>query len=515
MKKNWKLFLGAILVCLLSVGTTVGTYLYLGKDNRGDVSGEFNQWGFRAGGYNTVAAENTDFTLAAEQSVNAVVHIKSTIQPAGNRQQIERSGQNIDPFEFFFGQRPRQQQQPRAGFGSGVIISQDGYIITNNHVISGASEIEVTANDGQVYKAKLAGSDEATDIALLKIEGENLPIIPFGDSDILRVGEWVLAVGNPFNLTSTVTAGIVSAKGRGNLFLGHGRQGGMRAQDKIESYIQTDAAVNPGNSGGALVNTRGELVGINTAIYSETGNFVGYSFAVPINLVKKVVADIREYGTVQRAILGVMIIDVPLLKETDPEVYEKLKVHEGVYVSGFLINSPALKAGLKEGDVITAVNGAGVKTVSELRVLINRYRPGDIVEVQVNRKGDVKTYKVELKNDQGTTSMVKNQSVGEILGAEFKALSDETKRTVGVSHGVEVTKLTNGKLKEAGIKNGFIIFSAGTNGVRIDTPETLIRIAETALKQAPDERVLYLRGLYPNDRVRFFAIDLNLEESKK
>ncbi|MDR0542103.1 MAG: trypsin-like peptidase domain-containing protein [Dysgonamonadaceae bacterium] len=522
--KNWKIFFGAVFVCLLSVGATIGTYSYLGKADKPFISGEFNQAGFQAVGYNTVAAENTDFTLAAEQSVNAVVHIKSVVNP-GNSQQAERRGRSMDPwsdpFEFFFGQMPRQQR-PQVGFGSGVIISKEGYIVTNNHVIAGANEIQVTTNDEQTFKAKLVGTDEATDIALLKIDGKNLPVIPFGDSDALKVGEWVLAVGNPFNLTSTVTAGIVSAKGRGSVFsgYGYGGQGGVRPQDKVESFIQTDAAVNPGNSGGALVNTKGELVGINTAIYSETGNFVGYSFAVPISLVKKVVSDIREYGAVQRAILGVSIIDVPALKELSesqrPDVnakeyaekYNRLKVKEGVYVDGFSLNSSAQKAGLKEGDVIIAINGTKVKTSNELKALVNRYRPGNIVEVQVNRNGDVKTCKVELKNDQGTTALVKNRSIAEVLGAEFKALSPETKRAVGVNYGVEVTKVTNGKLKEYGIKDGFIILTAGADGVRIDSPETLNKIIETALKQAPDERVLYIKGLYPNDRVRFYAIDL-------
>jgi Do/DeqQ family serine protease len=381
--KNWKLFFGAVFICLLSVGATVVTYSYLVKDGKLSVagSGEFNQTGFQAVGYNTVAAENTDFTLAAEQSVNAVVHIKSVVNPSTNNQQAERRGRNMDPFgdpfEFFFGPMPQQPQRPRVGFGSGVIISKDGYVVTNNHVINGASEIELTTNDEQTFKAKLVGTDEATDIALLKIEGKNLPVIPFGDSDALKVGEWVLAVGNPFNLTSTVTAGIVSAKGRGSVFsgYGYGGQGGMRAQDKVESFIQTDAAVNPGNSGGALVNTKGELVGINTAIYSETGNFVGYSFAVPISLVKKIVSDIREYGAVQRAVLGVVITDVPVLKDVEPETYEKLKAHEGVYVREFSPNSSAQKAGLKEGDVITAINGTKVKTSNELKALVNRYRP--------------------------------------------------------------------------------------------------------------------------------------------
>jgi Do/DeqQ family serine protease len=513
MKMNWRIFFSGVFICLLSVGVTVATYSYLDRNTASSVPNGFNQTGFQAVGLNAVAAENTDFTLAAAQSVNAVVHIKSVIKPSGN-QQVERRRLNIDPwsdpFEFFFGQTP-QQPRTRIGFGSGVIISKDGYIVTNNHVISGANEIEVTTNNEQTFKAKLVGTDEATDIALLKVDGKDLPVIPFGDSDALKIGEWVLAVGNPFNLTSTVTAGIVSAKGRGSVFsgYGYGNQGGLRAQDKVESFIQTDAAVNPGNSGGALVNTKGELVGINTAIYSETGNFVGYSFAVPISLVKKVVSDIREYGVVQRALLGILYVDVATLKESEPETYEKLKMHEGVYIKEFSPNSSAQKSGLKENDVITAINGVKVRNGNELKALINRYRPGNTIEVQINRAGEVKTYKVELKNDQGTTTLVKNRSVGEILGAEFKSLSADAKRKVGVNYGVEITKVTGGKLKEAGIKEGFIILTAGSDGARIDSPETFTRIVETALKQSPDERVLYLKGLYPNDRIRFYAIDLN------
>jgi Do/DeqQ family serine protease len=507
MKMNWKLLFGTLFVCLLSVGATIGTYSYLDKNDKVSASGEFNQTGFHPVGYNAVAAENTDFTLAAEQSVNAVVHIKSVAKPS---QSADRRGRSMDPFgdpfEFFFGQTPQRQQQPRVGFGSGVIISTDGYIVTNNHVVEGADEIEVVTNSEQTYTAKIIGKDEATDIALLKIEGKDFPVIPFGDSDALKVGEWVLAVGNPFNLTSTVTAGIVSAKGRGSVFAGNG-QGNGRPQDKVESFIQTDAAVNPGNSGGALVNTKGELVGINTAIYSETGNYVGYSFAVPISLVKKVVADIREYGAVQRAILGVIIMDVPGVKTEDPEAYEKLKVHEGVYIKSFSSTSSAQKAGLKEGDVITAINGTKIKTSNELKALVNRYSPGNTVEVQVQRGSDVKTYKVELKNDQGTTAIVKNRSVAEILGATFKELSPETKRAVGVNYGVEVSDLTNGKLKEAGIRNGFVILTA--NDTRLNSPETFTKIVETILKQDPDERGLYIKGLYPNDKIRFYAIDLN------
>jgi Do/DeqQ family serine protease len=514
MKVNGKMFLGALGVVLLSAGVTVATNGYLSAHrNRGEVK-DFVQSGFSTVGYQVVAAENTDFTLAAEQSVNAVVHIKSVTRPSSN-DRGDRRGRRVDPWsdpwEFFFGQAPQQQQRESVGFGSGVIVSGDGYIVTNNHVIDGADEIEVTTNDDRTFTARRVGTDEATDIALLKVDAKGLPVIPFGDSDELKVGEWVLAVGNPFNLTSTVTAGIVSAKGRGSVFSGYGYGGrnGASAQDKVESFIQTDAAVNPGNSGGALVNTKGELVGINTAIYSRTGNFVGYSFAVPISLVKKVVSDIREYGAVQRAVLGVTIADIAVLKDVEPETYEKLKVHEGVFVKGFLTNSSAQKAGLQEGDVIMTIDGIKVKTVNELRALVNRYRPGNTVEVKVNRNGSVKAYKVELKNDQGTTALIKSVGVDEILGAEVKALSAATKRTVGVSYGVEVVKLTGGKLKEAGIREGFVILTAGADGTRIDSPETFRSIVELALKQSPDERVLYIKGLYPNDRIRFYAIDLN------
>lgn len=505
--KTFKLLLGFVLVSILSAGVAVGTYSYINKDKANYSAEIFDQRGYYPVGLAN-AAENTDFTLAAERSVNAVVHIKSVATPSQRNNSNNR--RYFDPFEFFFGQSPQYQAQPRVGFGSGVIISTDGYIVTNNHVIDGADEIEVTMNDNEVYKAKLIGGDESTDIALLKIEGKEFPVIPFGDSDALKIGEWVLAVGNPFNLTSTVTAGIVSATGRGNIFSGYGGRSGSQygaTQDKIQSFIQTDAAVNPGNSGGALVNTRGELIGINTAIYSETGNFVGYSFAVPISLVKKVVSDIKEYGMVQRAILGVTVADLDALKELEPETYKKLKVHEGIYVNGFSSNSSAEKAGIKEGDVITAINGVKVKNFQELRAQLSRYSPGNKIEVQVQRGDDRKKFNVELKNDQGTTEAIKHKTVSEILGAGFKELSAETKKKVGVNYGVEVENITNGKLKNLGIKNGFIILTA--NDARIDSPEKLNQIVEALLKQAPDERGLYLRGFYPNDRVRYYAIDLN------
>ena len=506
--KTWKLVLGFLLVSLLSAGVAIGTYSYLNRNNVNYSSNNlFNQQGFRTVGYAT-PAENTDFTYAAEQTVNAVVHIKSVVKPSERSNRGNRGYAN--PFDFFFGNGDNPfnqpyQRQPRVGFGSGVIISSDGYILTNNHVIDGADEIEVTTNDDQVYKAKLIGNDDLTDVALLKIEGKDFHALPFGDSDQLRIGEWVLAVGNPFNLTSTVTAGIVSAKGRSEIMDGYSSRG---AQDKIQSYIQTDAAVNPGNSGGALVNTKGELVGINTLIYSETGNFVGYSFAIPINIAKKVVSDLKQYGVVQRALLGIQIYDLSYMKKEKPEKCDKIKINEGVYVDGFSSNSSAQKAGIQVGDVITAINGTKVKTGQELRAQVSRYSPGDKVDVQIYRNDATKNITVELKNDQGTTEVVKQKNPQDLLGATFKALADGQKTRLGINYGVEVTDLTNGKLKSAGMKKGFIILVANDN--RISSPEDMEDVVSATLKNDPDDRGLYIKGFYPDTRrMEYLAIDLN------
>jgi len=514
--KTWKLVIGFLVVSLLSASVAIGAYSYLNRKDGNFFSSNhlFNQSGFRTVGY-APPAENTDFTYAAEQSVNAVVHIKSVVKPSDNNRAGSRRGRgSIDPFEFFFGGDGNPflggqpyQRRPQVGFGSGVIISTDGYIVTNNHVIDGADEIEVTTNDDQVFKAKVIGSDDLTDVALLKIEGKDFHALPFGDSDILKVGEWVLAVGNPFNLTSTVTAGIVSAKGRGDISDNmYGSGGG--AQDKIQSYIQTDAAVNPGNSGGALVNTKGELVGINTAIISETGNYVGYSFAIPINLVKKVVSDLKQYGVVQRALLGVSIYDLSDLKQKEPDKYGKIKINDGVYVDGFSSSSSAQKAGIQVGDIITAINGTNIKTGQELRAQVSRFSPGDKVNIQVYRNDATKNYTVELKNDQGTTEVVKQRNPFDVLGATFKELSNDTKTRLGINYGVEVTDLSNGKLKSAGIRNGFIILSANDN--RISSPDDMDEVVSSILKQDADDRGLYIKGFYPDSRkMEYFAFDLN------
>ena len=503
--KTWKLVFGIILVSLLSASIAIGTYSYLnGKNENNFSSNSFTQSGFHTVGYAT-PAENTDFTYAAEQSVNAVVHIKSVARLS------ERRGRgNINPFEYFFGDGNPYQRPPRVGFGSGVIISNDGYIVTNNHVIDGAAEIEVTTNDDQVYKAKVIGNDDLIDVALLKIEGKDFHSLPFGDSDQLKIGEWVLAVGNPFNLTSTVTAGIVSAKGRGDI---SDRYGSSTDAQKIQSYIQTDAAVNPGNSGGALVNTKGELVGINTAIYSQTGNFVGYSFAIPINIVKKVVTDIKQYGVVQRANMGIYPLDLASLKEGKPDIYKKLNITDGVYVDSIPENSSAKKAGIQVGDVVTAINGAKIKNVQELRAQLSSFSPGNKVEVQVSRGDAMKTFTVELKNYQGTTDIVKPNILKSLLGASFKELSREAKTNLSINYGIEVTEISNGKFRSAGIQNGFVIMTANDN--RISTPGDLETVVTNILKKDPEERGLYLRGFYQiSQRIRtvYYAIDLNDQE---
>lgn len=517
MNTIWKGVLGVALVAAVGSGAAIGTSAYMMNHQQYLVSGDSTSNVFsqpvRMVNYASVAAENTDFTMAAESAVHGVVHIMAT----QNADESASQRQYIDPFEYFFGfggggsfQRPKAQ--PRVGAGSGVIISTDGYIITNNHVIEGADELEVTLNDNRKFDAKLIGTDPATDIALIKIDAKDLPTIPFGDSEKLKVGEWVLAVGNPFNLTSTVTAGIVSAKGRG-ISLGSGDK------SKIESFIQTDAAVNPGNSGGALVNTKGELVGINTAIYSETGSYAGYSFAVPISIAGKVASDLKQYGTVQRAVLGVQIIGVgdimdQLSMPNVPDKYreelkgmkENIKVSEGAYVAEFADRSVAKEAGIEVGDVIISVNGVKVKSANALQEQIGKYRPGDKVTVKVNRKGTEKSFEVELKNAQGSTKVVTPSDGTELLGGAFKALTDKEKREYGVSYGIEVTGLTNGKLKDAGIKKGFIIMVV--NNQRVKTPEDLEKIVDDILHGRAEDQGLFIKGFYPNGRTKYYAIDL-------
>ena len=437
-------------------------------------------------------AVETDFTRAAASTVNAVVSIKSTTM----QQQRSSGSMEEELFRYFFGQGRRDYTpQPRVGMGSGVIISEDGYIVTNNHVIDQANKIEVTLNDKRSFEATLIGCDPVTDLALLKIDAEKLPIVRFGDSDKLQVGEWVLAVGNPFQLNSTVTAGIVSAKSR-NL--------GMIAPSSrmgIESFIQTDAAVNPGNSGGALVNTAGELVGINTAIYSETGNYAGYSFAIPTSIVSKVITDLKQYGTVQRAMLGVSIMEMndQLAKE------KKIELRKGVYVAEVSERSAALEAGLESGDVIVAINGVATHTVAILQEQIARYRPGDKVKIEYFRGKDKKEADATLKNSDGNTEVTKASNI-DMLGATLKEASDELKNKLRIRGGVEVAKVKEGQFKKAGIRDGFVILDI--NGERIMNVKNVEAVFQSLMRGETRDKVMFIKGLYPNGRAAYYAVPL-------
>ncbi len=442
--------------------------------------------------------ENKDFTVpdglnfvyAAEVSTPTVVHIRSTFEGRSYGNRME------DFWEFFGYRQPdsdRGHSPQSRGFGSGVIISEDGYIITNNHVIDHAGEIEVTLADKRDYDARVIGTDPNTDLALLKIEERQLPYINIGDSDVLRIGEWVLAVGNPFaqgtpyDLTSTVTAGIVSAKARNINILG-GRNLG------VESFIQTDAAVNPGNSGGALVNLKGELIGINTAIATPNRTFAGYSFAIPSSLVKKVINDLKEYGVVQRALLGVRIADVTA------DFAESRDIDEvgGVYIVEVGNESAAEEAGLKEGDIIIKIGGTSVHTTSELQELVARNSPGDRIEVTYKRDGRKHTTTAILKNLQGNTGILTFDSTNSFDGAVFKKAEDKDLEKLDLRGGVVIDKVGEGKWKDAGIKPGFII--THVNKTPVDNVDQVLEI----LRNRRGGNLI--EGTYPNGEERYYAI---------
>lgn len=409
-----------------------------------------------------------------------------------------------DPFfEYFFGSprsNPRQQEQaPREqqrGLGSGVIISPDGYIVTNNHVIDEAERLEITLNDNRTFDATVVGTDPSTDLALIKIDATGLPVIPMGDSEQLKVGEWVLAVGNPFGFTSTVTTGIVSAKSRSISSTSHTRPMG------IESYIQTDAAVNPGNSGGALVTLTGELIGINTAIYSQTGNYAGYSFAIPTSIVKKVVSDLRQYGTVQRAVLGVSIADLNAEMAKEKGI---TAVTKGVYVAAVSERSSAREAGIEEGDVITAVNGVATGNTAQLQEQVAKYRPGDKIKVTYIRDNKSHTVDIKLLNPQGNTTVTKAGDFAD-LGCAFSKVDASQLRQLGIDNGVRVAEVKDGVFADAGVRKGFIIVSI--NDTRVSTPEDVEKVYRSIMRGQGDEKLMILRGLYPTGKRGVYAVDL-------
>ena len=430
-----------------------------------------------------------DFTGISKEVMNSVVHIKSSRKVSGRDQSFYFDPFGGDDFfKFFFGdprQERQQQIQPepfiQEGTGSGVIINSNGYIVTNNHVVADADEIEVTLHNNEVYKAKIIGTDPSTDVALIQIKNGDLQALPLGNSDDVEVGEWVLAIGNPFNLNSTVTAGIISAKGR-NINI-------INDKSAIEAFIQTDAAINPGNSGGALVNLEGELIGINTAIASMTGSYVGYGFAIPANIVSKVVEDIMKYGMVQRAYLGVLIRDIngDLVKE------KNLEINEGAYVDSLTESSSAAEAGIKAGDVIVKVNQVPILKSADLLEQIGTHRPGDKVDVVVNRKGKEFTYAVTLANQKGLKKLVEkeNQDVLDVLGATFENLDENKAKKMGIDGGVVVKELQNGALKsQTDMKEGFII--TGANKVKVKSVDDL----KKELKDAKGG--VMLEGVYEN-----------------
>ena len=451
-----------------------------------------------------VPAQPVDLTYAAEKSLPSGVHILSTKNSKVQTIEVQSdpfSDFFSDPFGFFGnpnqGQDGKQKRSVRTpkqqGSGSGVIISTDGYIVTNNHVVADADELTVTLNDNKEYSARIIGTDKTTDLALIKIDEKDLPAITIANSENIKVGEWVLAVGNPFNLANTVTAGIVSAKGR-SLY-----------QNGVESFIQTDAAINPGNSGGALVNTRGELIGINAMLYTQTGSFSGYGFAIPTSIMNKVVDDLKKYGTVQRAVIGIQGQDVKNYVDAQKNQGKDvdLGTMEGIYVAKVLEESSAEEAGLKVGDVITAIDGKEMNKMADLQEYLAKKRPGDKVSVSYLRDKKKASKTMTLKNEQGNTQVVKKADL-DVLGGNFRAITDGQKKQLNIGYGLEVLKVNSGKFKDAGITKGFIIQRVNDSAVKtIEDLQNLVKEASTSRNP-----VLYIQGVYPTGKKAYFAVPL-------
>ena len=419
-----------------------------------------------------------DFTYAAESAVDAVVYVKVV-----STQPQQQAPSSI--FDFFFGYPgAAPQQRERVNSGSGVIIREDGYIVTNNHVIEGATKIDVTLNNNQTYSATLVGTDPATDVALLKVEASGLPVIPFGDSDKLRLGEWVIAIGSPYDLRSTITAGIVSAKGRSMPNTG---------EFKIESFIQTDAAVNPGNSGGALVDKAGNLVGINTAIISQTGSYTGYSFAVPSNIVRKIAYDLMDFGSVKRAVLGIS------MKPIDDKIAEDLKLssRNGVYISEVSKSGAADQAGIRSGDILLAIDSTKIANPASVQEAVSRFSPGDKAVVTVLRDGKEMRFDVTFKGTAQDTGTLSDDGSVAFYGSSIKEADEKTLEKFGLKNGVQIVQLGPGKLMEAGAVEGFIIQYVNDHPVK--TPQEVIDIVKKS------KRTVFIEGVTPSGRIGYFG----------
>lgn len=489
-----KRIVSSLLVAIAGGVIALSAYTWIGDNNNQQPQGVKNQ----VPAYLTAGEALSsgpmilpDFTVAAANTIHAVVHVKT---------EYERKSSVYDyffDFRDFFGERAPQRggrPEPIIATGSGVIISPDGYIVTNNHVVTEANRVEVTLNDKRTFEATVVGTDPSTDLAVIKVNATDLPYLLYGNSDDLQIGEWVLAVGNPFNLTSTVTAGIVSAKARNINILGSPDG----SSSSIESFIQTDAAVNRGNSGGALVNTAGQLVGINAAIASGTGYYAGYSFAIPVNIVRKVVTDLREFGTVQRGFLGVSIRDI----DSKLALEEKIGALDGVYIADVTEKSAADEAGIKKGDIILNIEGVPVNSTSELLEIVGQHRPGDKIAVAVRRGNNDKSFSVTLRNRSGNTDPVRREvvDVETLLGATLKPVESDLKEELGLDYGMQVVGLRNGKLRNAGVREGFIILKL--DGKRIDSMETLLRALENK------EGGVLLEGVYPNRTRAYYGFGM-------
>lgn len=489
MKKITKNILSAVGVVALALGTSF-TFCTVEKAMAASPA--------------AVAGQPIDLTVAAEKALPCVVHIKY-LQNSKVREvevQSDPFGDMFDPFGFF-GQRQqtpqkRKVQTPKKeATGSGVLISSDGYIVTNNHVVEGADELTVTLNDNREFSARIIGTDKNTDLALIKVNATGLPAIKVISSDDIKVGEWVLAIGHPLNLRATVTAGIVSAKAR------------SLGANGVEAFIQTDAAINQGNSGGALVNANGELIGINAMLTSPTGSNIGYGFAIPTTIMNKVVADLKEYGTVQRGLIGIQGQDarsyIDAQKEQGKEI--NLGTNEGIYVAKVVEDGAAADAGIEEGDVITAVDGQKVTKMAELQEILATKRPGDKVTLSYLHKKSKKTTSVVLKNEQGNTKVVKDADL-DVLGAVIREVNESEKADLDIKYGLKVTKVNSGKFRERGIPVGFVIQTV--NEETMKTLSDLNEVVKAANKSK--DPVLYIKGLYPSGKKEYFSVPL--EETK-
>ena len=451
-----------------------------------------------------VTGQPVDLTYATDKALPSVVTVRVVMNSKTQTVEVEDPfGDFFDPFGFFGnpngGKQRRQVQTPkRQGSGSGVIISADGYIVTNNHVVDGVDEITVILTDNREFSARVIGTDATTDLALIKVDGKNLPAITIGDSQKLKIGEWVIAIGNPFNIGTTVTAGIVSAKARS-----------MSGGNTVQSFIQTDAAINRGNSGGALVNVQGDLVGINSMLYSETGSYSGYGFAIPTTIMNKVVEDLKTYGSVQRALIGIQGSDLSVytdgLKQQEKEVPDFGTVN-GIYVAKVDEDGAGASAGLKEGDVITAIDGKSLVKMAELQEYLAKKRPGDKVTITYLRNKSKKSATVTLKNAQGNTSVVKPVDM-DVLGAQFREVNESEKSQLEINYGLKVVKANKGAIKDAGVNDGFIILKVN------EEPMKTLNDLQEAVKSASTSKdpVLYVKGIYPTGKKGYFAIPLQKE----